>query len=1093
MIQHRAKSRFFRQIRSVKYRLYLSLIIINALVLVIGFTAWSTFRNSEQAMRQITEETIPITDSVSEIIVLSARLSALTPRLIFVQTKEELDKTYQELSGILAQNISLIKSLKTGEVNHKHHEFKTLVPEVERSGERMGDLLSVFKDKISVLIDLNQRQDENAKILAGAHTDFIVGTSPISDDAQFELIIGLENHNTSDEQLLRQAETLALALEIKAEGNLLAGILETALHYEELEGIAPLQERFEATFDRLSKYLENMDQTRADFVLVNRSVDILRRLGTTEPTVFDIQRERLQRKAVLQNDLETIEAVSSDINTSVNKLAAHTKRDVQQTKNETERSLTMGRYTVITVAGFSLLFTFMLSWLYIGGRIIGRIDNLRFVMLNLANKKYDITIDGTKSRDEIGQMANALSTFREKLIENDALTEELKISTEEAEEAKNKMLAILNATGDGIYALDMKGHTTLANPAAEKMLGYTLDEMLGKVQHELIHHTLADGAPYPQESCPIYKAIYEGKVSYVEEEVFWRKDHSSFPVSYHSTPIKDEHGTIKGAVVSFQDITDRQEKERALRHAKRDAEYASQAKSEFLANMSHELRTPLNSIIGLSQILAEDIGDGEEQEMITTVSKSANSLLEIVNDILDLSKIEAKQMVLENIGFDFRETVASITETLAPIASKKGIWLHYRYEKEDLPLIKGDPVRLGRILTNLLSNGVKYTIEGGVELVVDYEALEDERIMLKCSVIDTGIGIPKSKHEDIFHKFTQGDETTTRKFGGTGLGLAITKDLVEMMGGEIHVDSEHGKGSNFWFEIPFSTTDTLHDETREKGADEAQSDEIQNSQDKIEVAKANILVAEDHELNQAFVNKLLKRIGFKKYHLVNNGVKAVEAFEKGSYDLILMDCHMPEMNGYQATEKIRALEKKQGNDTRIPIIALTADAMVGTREKCVETGMDNYISKPIDADLLKKILAQWIVLPEKKTKTQEIKGAQERRVLDLSSVKEYADTEEEIKEYCTIFCTQTEDSLRKLETECTDGENAEWSGIAHKIKGGAGMFGATQLQKLAAEAQEMKSASRQERQTKLSELLTAYNKVKAVLQKDVLRNNSPDT
>lgn len=391
-----------------------------------------------------------------------------------------------------------------------------------------------------------------------------------------------------------------------------------------------------------------------------------------------------------------------------------------------------------------------------------------------------------------------------------------------------------------------------------------------------------------------------------------------------------------------------------------EAENANQIKSEFLANMSHELRTPLNSIIGMSEILVEDAkGIKLESKMVNTINKSALSLLEIVNDILDLSKIEAKKIVLEKISFNFKDIVDTIIDTLTPMTITKGIDLHYRDENTELPNLLGDPTRLNKILMNLISNAVKYTDKGHVEIQVDYSQKGDSTIDLICHIVDTGIGIPEDKQILVFKKFTQADETTTRKYGGTGLGLAIAKELVELMGGEMGVESKNGKGSTFWFKLSFETTGTiLNAPIQTKYSNKTKHSNAQ----RINVQDANILVAEDNEHNQALIEALMLRAGFKSVKTVENGTLAVEEYKYGEYNIILMDCHMPDKSGYQATEEIRILEEMTGK--RIPIIALTADAMTGTREKCIEAGMDDYISKPFDSVLFKDLLNRWFLFPD---------------------------------------------------------------------------------------------------------------------------------
>ncbi len=522
----------------------------------------------------------------------------------------------------------------------------------------------------------------------------------------------------------------------------------------------------------------------------------------------------------------------------------------------------------------------------------------------------------------------------------------------------------------------------------------------------------------------------------------------------------------------------------ALQSQKEKAERANHAKSEFLANMSHELRTPLNSIMGITKMLMEDAPkNSEEKEMTGTVHKSATSLLSIVNDILDLSKIEAGEIILEKIGFDFAEVLSRNIETLAPIASAKGIWLNYKYEKgnETVPYLVGDPTRLSRVLMNLIGNAIKYTSEGCVEVQIKYKELNEQKIELYCSVIDTGIGIPEHKYDLIFEKFSQADETTTRKFGGTGLGLAITKELVEMMHGDIGVDSVEGQGSTFWFKIPFEITDELHDETSNT---EVSCCTDHDNANRIPVSKARILVAEDHELNQAFIKKLLSRLGFVDYNLVTNGALALQAYQCFDYDIILMDCHMPEKNGYETTQDIRTLEEE--SDKHTPIIALTADAMLGTKDKCLNAGMDDYVSKPIDADRFKYILACWIDFGG--DGVEEPAGVDEAPevssdVVDMSQIEEYVDTQEEFQSFYDMFVSNMDDSIQALKQECVDGESEIWVEITHKMKGSAGMIGAVQMEGLCDEAQSMVNATAKERQNVSKSINQAYVQVKGVLNK----------
>ena len=530
--------------------------------------------------------------------------------------------------------------------------------------------------------------------------------------------------------------------------------------------------------------------------------------------------------------------------------------------------------------------------------------------------------------------------------------------------------------------------------------------------------------------------------------------------------------------------------------ASKKAERANQAKSDFLANMSHELRTPLNSIIGLARILVEDSALGtEERDMIENIHKSAINLVDIVNDVLDISKIESGNIVLEEIGFDFTETVANVIDTMAPIASQKGISLQCHYNNKNLPFVLGDPLRVSRILTNLVSNAIKYTNKEkeekfsvseqsvhnekeGVNVKINSNVKEDGSLAIHCEVIDTGIGIAEDKLETIFDKFSQADVSTTRKYGGTGLGLAITKDLVEMMGGTIGVKSKLGEGSNFWFSIPFKVTDCVDEFVRDSGAGDIQ----RSTEDAyLEVDKAKVLVAEDHLLNQDFIARLLRRMGFCGVEIVEDGELAVQAFDEKHFDLVLIDCHMPQKNGYEATADIRKSTKEKAST--LPIVALTADAMRGTRERCLNAGMTDYVSKPIDSKELKKVLAQWVIFPEQEQ--QEKEGGKKQSAetpADLSLLEEYAETPEEIKNFIDVFVVQSHESLEILKENCIEGPCQEWVEAAHKLKGGAGMVGAQALHKVCEDAQNMNEASAEEREAVLQELLGSYANVEKFLE-----------
>jgi signal transduction histidine kinase/DNA-binding response OmpR family regulator len=400
----------------------------------------------------------------------------------------------------------------------------------------------------------------------------------------------------------------------------------------------------------------------------------------------------------------------------------------------------------------------------------------------------------------------------------------------------------------------------------------------------------------------------------------------------------------------FEDITIRKGQEQALLQAKDEAEEAASAKQAFLSAMSHEIRTPMNAVLGMTHLLLQENPRPEQIENLQTLKFSSENLLVLINDILDLSKIEAGKMIFEETDFDLKELVFNLKNSLNFKAEEKKVKLNVRMDKCLPDILVGDPVRLAQVLNNLISNAVKFTEKGTVTIDVMLESDEGETLKINFAVVDTGIGISKDKLDYIFENFTQENTDITRRFGGTGLGLAITKRLLELQNSQIYVESSFGKGSVFYFTLAFKKS------LKEKIAPASQIIDYAH----LDLNHVRLLLVEDNEINQLVATKFLKQLHIKPDY-ASNGLIALDKVKAKDYDVILMDLQMPEMGGYEATKAIRDLG---GKYAQIPIIAVTAAVILDTRNRALAAGITDFTAKPINPnELFQKILKY--VSPEK--------------------------------------------------------------------------------------------------------------------------------
>ena len=505
--------------------------------------------------------------------------------------------------------------------------------------------------------------------------------------------------------------------------------------------------------------------------------------------------------------------------------------------------------------------------------------------------------------------------------------------------------SLIEASLDPLVTISTEGKIMDMNNAMENITRKTREQLIGTNFFEYFTE--------PLKAREVYEAIF--KTGFVKNYPLVMRDHKLTDVLFNGSVFKDEEGMVLGAVVVARDVTEQKRIEKELteakvfaelateiaQHAKENAEAASliageavKAKQQFLSNMSHEIRTPMNAIIGFTKVLVKTDLSTKQLEYLNAIKTSGDALIVLINDILDLAKVDAGKIIFEHIPFNLANSISAMMHLFEPKIQEKNLQLIKQFD-DLIPLVLlGDPVRLHQIILNLLSNAVKFTSEGSITLGVQLVEEKAETALIRFSIKDTGIGIQEAKIESIFENFQQASSGTSRLYGGTGLGLAIVKQLVEKQGGSVSVVSQIASGSEFSFFLEFQKTI------------QAVEPIIDSDAFKKDIRHLRILVVEDIPLNQLLMKTLLDDFGFER-DIASNGKIAIEMINNYHYDLVLMDLQMPEMNGFEATQYIR--EKLNLN---IPIIALTADVTTVDLAKCKLVGMNDYIAKPVDEKLL---------------------------------------------------------------------------------------------------------------------------------------------
>jgi PAS domain S-box-containing protein len=519
----------------------------------------------------------------------------------------------------------------------------------------------------------------------------------------------------------------------------------------------------------------------------------------------------------------------------------------------------------------------------------------------------------TPKYDNLGKISGLIGYFRN--------VTELKQAESDHRKSEEKFKLIFEKSLASIVITDDKGNYLEVNKAALNLFEYPVEEIL--------HMNIGDLKTACNPNASAQNEEYISKGEDIGEFDFISKNGTHKVVKYKKVRIKPDFN-----LSIMMDISEEKRISEELTQAKLHAEEAMNSKQQFLSNMSHEIRTPMNSIVGFTKILLKTNLNETQKEYLHAIKTSGEVLIVLINDILDLAKVDAGKMEFEKRTFKLFESISTIIHLFEHKTHEKNIELIKEYDAKIPLVLKGDSSRLHQILLNLLSNAVKFTSIGSITVRIELLDEDDDKVTIEFSIKDTGIGIPQNNIDKIFNNFEQATISTSRIYGGTGLGLAISKKLVELQGGSFGVKSELGKGSTFSFILDFEKTND---------AFEIESDNIEYVN---ELKNLNVLVVEDVILNQLLLKTILNDFEFK-YDVADNGIIAIDKLQSNTYDIILMDLMMPEMNGFETTEYIR-----NSMNSKIPIIALTADVTTVDLTRCKAVGMDDYISKPVDEKLL---------------------------------------------------------------------------------------------------------------------------------------------
>ncbi|HEV7816565.1 MAG TPA: PAS domain S-box protein [Janthinobacterium sp.] len=628
-------------------------------------------------------------------------------------------------------------------------------------------------------------------------------------------------------------------------------------------------------------------------------------------------------------------------------------------------------------------------------------------------------------------------------------------------QGERRLQEIINMMPIGLFIKDSASRFLLMNRECEHQFGYTFEQL----------NEGSDEALFPAEAAAEFRArdraAFAGRVLVDYEETIWNRTmNEARHLRTFKKPVFDEHGQPDYLICMTLDITDSKRAEQALRElnehleervvqrteqldqAKKVAEEASQAKGQFLANMSHEIRTPMNGVIGMAYLALKTDLDPRQRDYLEKIRFAGEHLLGIIDDILDISKIEAGKLAIERLDFSLDHVMQTLTTVVAPKAASKNLSLVFELAPNLPPVLVGDPLRLGQVLINYTNNAIKFSERGDITVKVMNVVSDAASCLVRFEVRDHGIGLSEDEMGKLFQSFQQADTSTTREYGGTGLGLAICKQLAQLMGGDVGVDSVAGAGSNFWFTarlgISSATVPAIVDQVSDAAA--AMLASARSAAVLAALKDARILLVEDNTFNQQIALEMLEEVG-SSVCLANNGIEALDLLRQTQFDCVLMDVQMPLMDGLEATRRIRADPKLAG----MRVLAMTATATSEDRIRCIAAGMDDFISKPIQPTLMYQTIANWLperdaaALPKPRAAAPAFKAtlAGDPQVIDLSILaKLLSYNPEKVRKFAFKFLETTQQGFSDMEAALTRGDVQQVRELGHRIKASARTVGA---------------------------------------------------